>query len=94
MFNRFINDRIKSGVDAITLLENPIFFDAVERVLNRYAQLEENMLTDDQAEVREITAKIKHYAMMRRCMMDVVAELNDIILEGDNANYDKEMENI
>ena len=89
-YNRFIHNKIQDGVDAEQLLENPVFFTAVERVLNKYAEMEENVLSDDQSEVREITAKIKQYAMMRRAMMDVVRELNDIVLEGANAAYDKE----
>lgn len=94
MFNRFENQKIQEGVDAQLLLDNPIFFTAVNRVLNRYAELEENVLTDDQQEIREITAKIKMYAMMRRAMVDAVQELNNLVIEGANTEWDQEQNGV
>ena len=88
--DRFTNLKIQEGVDARLLRDNPIFFTCVNRVLNKYAALEENILTDSQAEAREIGAKVKHYAMMRRAMIDAVQELNDILLEAENAQYEKD----
>lgn len=95
MFNRFENNKIQDGVDADLLLESPVFHKAVTNVLNKYASVEENVLTDNEKEVREITAKIKHYAMMRRAVLDVVEELKQMSRSGKNNSYkrDKKQEN-
>ena len=87
-FNRFKHEKIQDGVDADQLLSNPSFSKAVENVLNKYAALEENVLTDDQNEIREITAKIKHYAMMRRATLDIVDELKILSRQGSNTRYE------
>ena len=79
-------ERVQIGIDSDQLLSNPAFSTAVENVFNNYARMEENVLTDDQHEVREITAKIKHYAMMRRALMDVVSELKRLSVAGRNAS--------
>ena len=88
-FNRFSNDKIQDGVDSDLLLSSPVFHTAVEAVLNKYATVEENVLTDDQLEVREVTAKIKHYAMMRRATLDVVEELKRMSRKGKNTSSKK-----
>ena len=85
--NRFSKDKVRDGVDAQLLLDSEILEVAVNRVLTKYAELEENVLTaDSQDEIREVTAKVRHYAMMRRAVMDVVDELKIIARIGRNAD--------
>ena len=87
-FSRFKeSNKIQDGVDADLLLSNQSFLVAVEAVLNKYATIEENVLTDNEKEVREITAKIKHYAMMRRAVIDVVEELKQMSRKGKNETH-------
>lgn len=79
-FNRFQDIASSELADqAEFLLNNPVFLLAVEEVLNDYAAMEEKVLTDNEKEVREITARIKHHAMMRRGLLDAVRKLNTIL---------------
>lgn len=87
-FNRF-NDKVQQGIDSELLLNNPVFFTAVERLLNRYAEIEEKLVLEEKGDVREATARIRQYAMMRRAVLDVVNELNDITFEGKIQESDK-----
>lgn len=92
-FDRFAIDMSSvDGEDASLLLESRIFTKAVNQVLNDYAAVEENVLTDVDKEIREITATIKHRAMMRRALIDVVGKLEDIVLAGKNTKLDEEIE--
>ena len=90
MYNRFSQDKIFEGKEASILKDNVAFTKAVEQVLNRYAQIEEDVLMDIQENVREVGAKVKHFAMMRKSLIDVVRELDSLIIEGDNASMDKD----
>ena len=83
--NRFNNDKSRDGAGAQSLLDNEIFEMAVNRVLTRYAELEEKLVVDDSQDVREITAKIKHFAMMRRATLDIVEELKTLARIGRDA---------
>ena len=89
-FNRFKNDKIQDGIDADSLLNNDIFISAVEEVLNNYAENEEKLIADDSIDVREATARIKKNAMMRRALLDVVSELENIVFAGKDAKLDDE----
>ena len=84
-YQRFNQKRIKDGTEAQSLLDTPIFEEAVNRVLSRYAEIEEKLVLDDSQDVREITAKIKHFAMMRRAVIDVCDELSTLARIGRDA---------
>ena len=62
---------------------------AVNRVLTRYCIIEEQLVVDDSQDVREITARIKHHAMMRRAVVDVVEELETLARIGRDAEMDE-----
>ena len=81
--DRFSVDTVKQGVEAQDLLDNPIFFEAVKNVLNKYAEHEEELLTDVQStDVREINAKVRAYAQLRRATLDIVQELSNMMSKG------------
>ena len=83
--DRFNKELILKGTQAQFLKDTPIFFEAVSKVLNKYAELEENILTSEQHEVREIGAKVKHYATMRKCTLDIINELDEYIFASEAA---------
>ena len=85
MFDRFSKDKIIEGQQSALLLDNPIFLTAVQRILERYAESEEKLVMDETHDVREATARIRRNAMMRRALLDVVEELNDIVFEAKQA---------
>ena len=87
--NRFVNDKIIDGEGAQALLDNEFFKMAVNRVLTRYCIIEEQLVVDDSQDVREITARIKHHAMMRRAVVDVVEELETLARIGRDAEMDE-----
>lgn len=82
-FNVFDKD-LEEARRASELLENDIFFKAVEKVLTKYAQTEEMLvLEDNQKDFREQMRRVQHNAMMRRCLLDVVSEIEAIITKGE-----------
>ena len=81
--NRFEKE-LEEARQAAELLQNPVFFGAVSTVMNRYAETEERLvLEDNQQDFREQMRRVQHLAMMRRCLLDVVSELEAIVNKGD-----------
>lgn len=88
-FQRFESTKAKDGAEAQHILDHTVFTQAVNQVLTRYAEVEEKLVLDDTQDVREVTAKIKHFAMMRRAVIDVVGELETIARIGRDADLDE-----
>ncbi len=74
---RYNKEIIQKGIDSTFLSEHPVFFDAMTRVLSKYAELEEKTVADP--------ARLTHYAQMRRAVFDIAEELEQITSEGNNA---------
>ena len=76
------------GKEANLILGNERFVAAVNQVLNRYAKIEEEYVADKNVDVQEMQRRVMHNAMMRKAIMDVVNQLNDIVREGENHRDD------
>ena len=87
-FDRQPQQIVAEGREADLLLGNPIFVTAVNKVLNQYAEIEEAYVADKNVDVQEMQRRVMHNAMMRKAIMDVVNQLNDIVREGENHRDD------
>ncbi len=83
-FDRFEKE-LEDARQAGELLNNPVFSKAVSKVLNEYAKTEERLVLEDNGqEFREQMRRVQHLATMRRCVLDVVSELDAMIQKGND----------
>ena len=88
--DKFNKQYILEGTESNLLKSNQAFEQAITIMHERLFIAEENILSDV-TDIREMGAKLKHNAMMRKTISDFVRELDDLILIGENAKFDEEV---